>query len=274
MDVPKSNTDKQIPWTKEAALLAPVIPPTFDKPLVHIFWGPGQKTGEDGAYESPNPNEWKNNSLLMIPQIVRFIYASKPSYGSDDFANDGSGGDPPPPGLWVYTNTIVWGIQPVLKPAYAGTRIPGTNPYVTTINPATGLYDFFEILGDDGLWHSTVFEAADIYGGITRDGNFDIVTRRVVVRKSDGTGDPLFIGPITDCPYFDLLVWRGITWRRHRVDTGFEIFVAGFQSFNPPGTNPTGSPRCSYTDYGGIPGTEHPLDDYMTILGNHGPCGP
>ncbi len=272
MDVPTANQNNQVPWTKEKIGEA-VIPPGF-KANIHIFWGPGQLTIVDQLYNPPDPKAWHNFEPLSIPQVTRFIYAVKDDYKSDDYTDDSVGPPPPPPpGLWAYHSVVQWGLQASLKPAYRGSPIPGDNQWVFTIDPGTGLWDEAEFFGDLGagvMWNP-IGEAAHFFGSIQLNGTYDGV-HRVTIRNSDGSGAPLYQGPIEGCPYFDLLVWRSVTWTRSRTDNGFTVFVAAFQNYNPPGTDGTGPPRCSFTDYGGITLTEHPLSDYMAILGNHGPC--
>lgn len=92
MAVPKSNQDKQIPWTKETTGIGEVVHvPCFDN-TIHIFWGPGQLTDPDITYTPPDHKAWHSGEPLMIPQVVRFIYSSSDTYDDQSYPKPGGGG--------------------------------------------------------------------------------------------------------------------------------------------------------------------------------------
>lgn len=264
------NADKQIPVSQVLTNKITAYKFPVDKP---IFWGPNQVTVFPSTYNEPT-GPWRSNVLLQIPRVARFFFGDGGLLGGKGGTCAQNSTTPPPDKLWKYTSTQWWGTAASLKPAYRGSRIPNTGPNVYTINPSLGLWDSYDVFGDLGIgvmWNQTQFEAADLFGSVFQNGIYDPNTR-VTVRNSDGSGSPLYQGPIDSCPYFDLLVYRSVTWIRTRTDNGFSTFVYGISSFNPPGTSGTAPPRCSFVDAFGATLSEQPIDDYLAILGTRGPC--
>lgn len=90
----KHNKDYEPPWA-EVYQSAPVTTNNFkDTTRIPIFWGPGQLTLDYPNYTPPNLEKWRKLEILNIPQVVRFIFASKSVYQDDEY-NDND--DPPPP---------------------------------------------------------------------------------------------------------------------------------------------------------------------------------
>lgn len=50
-----------------------------------IFWGPGQDTIFPATYVEPDKDRWRNNEILQIPKVARFIMGSgSPASGEGD----------------------------------------------------------------------------------------------------------------------------------------------------------------------------------------------
>lgn len=206
------NKDKDVPRSNEYPT-GEVNTPAFDN-KVHIFWGPGQLTESYPNYTPPNPQKWHNKEQLNIPQVVRFIYATKDDYANNEYNNDS---DPPPP--------------PADECEFSYVLLPG---YVVSIKNAFS--------GSIEITYNTSGLIQPAGGSESWTGPASAILSDLITVKNS-VGIVIYSGTWFDCPQLRKTPFRELIWTKHCDDVPDKVIYHVVASMGYT-HDPEEAPRC------------------------------
>lgn len=281
MSNPTKPTDLGIPANQYTRYI-PLANKYLEDGSVPIFWGDNQKRDEE-TLDYDRPSGMKE-APIHIPKVVRFLYTyDRDDEIDDDHKGDTGGGDPPVPDIAWYSKVNFTGRKPILKTAfrdvskgysgYAWIPIDTISLQLWVYDPLADFYDpqpdSYHYIGDWVNYGVLPDPQTDYFNGAG-----DLPLKLKIKSTSDGS--VLFFGSIFSCPFFDISVYRSFFWYRTVDGTMPGEFVLGTDAYYPPGSDKDAPPACTYPDFLFNPATviktEHPLGDYLFILGDYGPC--
>lgn len=119
-----------------------VTPGCFDE-KVHIFWGPGQVTGDYPTYSPPVKSQWRGEQL-NIPKVCRFVFTGPDEY---DIHKWDFGSPDPFQVVWKFLEVSVFADYIVI---YYGAYINDVFQYGSFGSYSTNRYWDYQVLGASG----------------------------------------------------------------------------------------------------------------------------
>lgn len=249
----KHNKDYDPPWAEVYQSAALTTNNFKDTTRIPIFWGPGQLILDYPNYTPPDLEKWRKLEIIGIPQVVRFIFASKSVYQDDEYNDDDNPPPPPPVGECPEFNYEIeysgWYVQ--LKSEFIG---------LVDLEPTSSASPFY-ICNYDPPY--CFYEKS-------------IVLASTIIVKNRDTHVQLYSGTLFDCPYLNLGPARYLKWTYSYPGGGGGVLADFFTSAPSlkfgDRSDPDVPPICWVLRPDGTYFSEIPSGPFSDSLGNEGVC--